>query len=165
MGKGRKESSDQIDKLTGSWFPQRLQLKQLKPDCFKSRGTSTPMFRGTWIVVNWSTKGYWTHRKSEHNIYGLYRSLFSKREEKKRIKGILCADLFYTYLYIYFSCRLYTTSKKECTKVCYLVHYPTNSIAFACFLKGKKRSNFYLFICSCLYWAKKCFHENCAWYL
>lgn len=65
---------------------------------------------------------------------------------------ILCVHLFYTSLYIYFSYRLYTTSKKECTKICYLVHYSTNSIAFACFLKGKNPINFYLSVCACLHW-------------
>lgn len=120
------------------------------------QGIHTPMFRGTWIVVNWSTKSDWTYWESGLNVCGLYRSLFSKRREKRK-KGILCAHLFYTYLYIYFSCRLYTTSKKECTKVCYLVHYTTNSIAFACFPKGKKRSTFCLFVCSCLHWELEMF--------
>ena len=37
------------------------------------------MFRGTWIVVNWSTKSDWTYWESGLNVCGLYRSLFSKR--------------------------------------------------------------------------------------
>jgi hypothetical protein len=96
------------------------------------------MFRGTWIVVIWSTAA-WAPQKSGRNGSGLYRSLFSKKQTNNNYnKKELSAPLFYTYLYIYFSYRLYTTSKKECTKVCYLVHYPTNSIAFDCFPKGKK---------------------------
>lgn len=114
--------------------------------------------------LNWGQlvyQSYWTHWENGHNVCGLYRSLFSKRKEK-RIKWIFCAHLFYTYLYIYFSCRLYTTSKKECTKVCYLVHYTTNSIAFACLPKGKKQSTFCLsFVCSCLHWELEMFQENC----
>lgn len=52
--------------------------------------------------------------------------------------------LYFTVLYIYFSCRLYTTSKKECTEVCDLVHSPTNSIAFDCFHQGKRTTSFLL---------------------
>lgn len=143
MATGRKQLWP--DKFLGGWFSQLLHLKQVKPNCLKPRGTSTPMFRGTWIVVNWSTKGYWPHWKSGHDVYGLYCSLFLKRK-KKEWEGVLFEHLFYTYLYIYFSCRLYTTSKKECTKVCYLVHYPTNSIAFACFPKGKTNPIF-IYLC------------------
>lgn len=85
----------------------------------------------------------------------------SPKEKTKEWEGILFERLFYTYLYIYFSCRLYTTSKKECTKVCYLVHYPTNSIAFACFPKGKTNPIF-IYLCVLVFTENsKCVHENC----
>lgn len=101
LATGRKECSDPIDKLFGGWFPQLFQLKQVKPNCLKPRDTSTPMFRGTWIVVNWSTKGYWTHWMRGHDVYGLYP--FSKRKKNEWIKrNIVWTLILYLPIYLLF---------------------------------------------------------------
>lgn len=73
---------------------------QVKPKCFKPWGTHAPMFRGTWIVVNWSTKSYWTHWENGHNVCGLYRSLFSKRKEKKN-KNEYSVHIYFIHTYIF----------------------------------------------------------------
>lgn len=102
MATGRKKCSEQIDTLSGGWSPHLLQFKQVKPNCLKPRGTRTPMFRGTWIVVSWSSKGYWTQWKSGHNVYGLYRSLFSKRKEKRIKRNVVCTFILYIPIYLLF---------------------------------------------------------------
>lgn len=111
------------------------------------------MFRGTWTSANWCiyfqprvnfTK--WRLSAFHYRCSNLSSSvgLMSWPPWQGKVWRVCCEQTHYTYQCIYFSCRLHTTSKKECSKICYLVHSSTYCIAFAAFQKGKEKSSFLL---------------------
>lgn len=126
------------------WKPEFVQGRGKNSTRSSLLSAAAPMLRGTWTPVNWflcsqprtnlvyrcvSAVHYYCSHLSSSVI------LISWLQWQGKIWRVYCEQMHYTYQCIYFSCRLHTTSKKECSKVCYLVHSSTYCIAFACFPK------------------------------
>lgn len=131
-----------------------LNWNQNAPEFVQGRGKNStrsallwaaaPMLRGIRTSVNWFLYSqpranfiYWCVSAVRYycsHLSSLVR-LISRLQWQGKIWRVYCEQMHCTYQCIYFSCRLHTTSKKECSKVCYLVHSSTYCIAFACFPK------------------------------